>query len=546
MDSSLLYKRLDRTSLDIEQSLINSVRGVLNAEWEAEMHKYEESMAVTLRRRPLTQTVPRRNYFNPQGVVQDTSLFPYHNSFYRLIDAYDCLYEEGQEQPIDPDSVIPYKQDIDILQQGVRQNTDKTFILASKFAICACLLQKTLSVDPAILLSSNAAQLWFRLEVGFAQGKSRQEVLGEDEVHPTPSLVQPQILLKILRHALSVLQRDHFLAEQVLLCMARRGDLDDPCVLRDLLVIVRDEHIDCGHRCRLGQGEDHTCHVYRDLLKTLWRAVGTCVSHITQDHAVVIAGFVQAAFSQEFGHLIAQHSDRVETKRRALLKRTAVTRQLEQADEIGEETGRQESHRVPVRLVGVIVDALGHRASLERRRCLAASKRTDVSEKTLRLYIDSFWNCIRALVEMGETATRMLPDSERFYRLSSTIVKSLVFGMSESELYWDEDLVRGECGYLRSRAHRTCIYPLRYFDTIVGATQRSRARRALQERESANGVRGAIICALHVEKPNDIRDVVRALFVADKVEIGHLGIGYGDFLLLCGYDIDPLDPVLFW
>jgi hypothetical protein len=45
-------------------------------------------------------TIPRRNYFNPQGIVQDASLYPYHDAFYNLIDAYDCLYPPGQEQPI--------------------------------------------------------------------------------------------------------------------------------------------------------------------------------------------------------------------------------------------------------------------------------------------------------------------------------------------------------------------------------------------------------------------------------------------------------------
>jgi hypothetical protein len=36
--------------------------------------------------------IPRRNYYNPQGTVQDPSLHPYHDAFYILLDAYDCFY----------------------------------------------------------------------------------------------------------------------------------------------------------------------------------------------------------------------------------------------------------------------------------------------------------------------------------------------------------------------------------------------------------------------------------------------------------------------
>jgi hypothetical protein len=45
---------------------------------------------------------------------------------------------------------------------------------------------------------------------------------------------------------------------------------------------------------------------------------------------------------------------------------------------------------------------------------------------------------------------------------------------------------------------------------------------------------------------NDIRDAVRGLFVRNMVDVRFSGVGYGDFMLWCRFELTPLDPVVFW
>lgn len=47
-------------------------------------------------------------------------------------------------------------------------------------------------------------------------------------------------------------------------------------------------------------------------------------------------------------------------------------------------------------------------------------------------------------------------------------------------------------------------------------------------------------------RSEDVRDVVRGLFVRGMVDIRMTGLGHGDFLVWAGYEIDPFDPALFW
>jgi hypothetical protein len=43
----------------------------------------------------------------------------------------------------------------------------------------------------------------------------------------------------------------------------------------------------------------------------------------------------------------------------------------------------------------------------------------------------------------------------------------------------------------------------------------------------------------------DILDAVRGLFLRNLVNIHLSRVGYGDFLMLCDYEVSPLDPLLF-
>ena len=46
--------------------------------------------------------------------------------------------------------------------------------------------------------------------------------------------------------------------------------------------------------------------------------------------------------------------------------------------------------------------------------------------------------------------------------------------------------------------------------------------------------------------PDEVRQVVRALFVRDLVDMRQSGCGYTDFLIWTRFDVTPLDPCTFW
>jgi hypothetical protein len=56
----------------------------------------------------------------------------------------------------------------------------------------------------------------------------------------------------------------------------------------------------------------------------------------------------------------------------------------------------------------------------------------------------------------------------------------------------------------------------------------------------------AVAIALEARPHNDIKDAVRGLFIQNMVDVRFSGIGYGDFMLWCRFEVTPLDPVMFW
>lgn len=99
--------------------------------------------------------------------------------------------------------------------------------------------------------------------------------------------------------------------------------------------------------------------------------------------------------------------------------------------------------------------------------------------------------------------------------LCSEIVRSLAFCMiSGLERPRSGD---GAMRYIRSPLLRSLIDPLRYADTIMESTEIVRRERELiRAAEASEGVRGAIARVLkQVDRPTDVKDVVRGLFVSD-------------------------------
>jgi len=106
------YEPIPYELIEEEMEVFAQVQASMDQLWEEECQKYEETMQVVVDGKNLT--VPRRNYFNEEGVVKDETLYPYDTVYYPLIDAYDCLYEEGQDQPISKNALRPNSEPFEV------------------------------------------------------------------------------------------------------------------------------------------------------------------------------------------------------------------------------------------------------------------------------------------------------------------------------------------------------------------------------------------------------------------------------------------------
>ena len=106
------YEPIPYELIEEEMEVFAQVQESMDQLWEKECQKYEETMQVVVDGKNLT--VPRRNYFNEEEVVKDETLYPYDTVYYPLIDAYDCLYEEGQDQPISKNALRPNSEPFEV------------------------------------------------------------------------------------------------------------------------------------------------------------------------------------------------------------------------------------------------------------------------------------------------------------------------------------------------------------------------------------------------------------------------------------------------
>jgi hypothetical protein len=513
------YRRLDSAAIEKELQEIELVRKEIDESWQAESTKYEETVTRTVE--GIDQTVPRRNYFNPEGVVQDTSLFPYHDMFYPLIDAYDCLYAEGEQQPIEPNSTRPFSVPVELRTLEERGRDER--LKASPLAVMACVLECSLS---ELVLGDNSiddgqSTMWETLSSIFHIGQSRDEVKlnFEHSRLPLPPRQRSLMLLKLFRHAMSDLQRDYYLAVSIMTRLCRNDDMDDRDVLRRVLAVIDAEFVECQNPCPDSVGDNHICAEWIWMMDVLHMAISRGLMFVAEVHAVTLVAYVKAVYLHEFGGTESGHAPQRED--------------------------RNESRKVPIQLVLTIIRAIGSRAWLEKRRLLAALKRQDFPEIRLRIYLDNYWNCIRSLVEIGELTLEIVPiKSENFDEIGSEIVKNLACAFIQQAIIPDRRS-HASNEYLKPPSLPSIICPGRYLNCVADATERWE-RREESRRVMALGGKDAIACVLDVSRPDDVREVIRALFVRNFVDVRQSGLGYGDFLTWCGYDVNPLDPVLFW
>ena len=449
-------------------------------EWKAECLKYEEL---------LSRNRPRRNYWNALGVVEDKEIFPYDDRLYLLLDAYDTLYPEGRAgQDLDEHSILPNH-----LNTRGNDAVDG-FLPCSIQSICETLLE-----NPAPLRD------------GLSELDVLEESMRRFATLPSESLpaLGPSLLLRLLRHSLSDLQRDFLLASAVVARMVHERSFDDVGVLHRYLCILSTHTVDCLGPCVLQR--DHICSELKTFCELQGLVFSYGISTFTREHAVTISGLVHAIFHHHFGNMVmdaigSEIAGTVATqRRREVLRREFVQTRLEIEDESN--PGASLFAKFPFALA-YLFSGIGR-------------SRRDES-------LESQWNAIRSLASIATICLKLLPASLRFQVVSSHVVAAL------------HQALRGDATILLSDPFRLA--------KAVQNRRRYRTELSVIER-AGDGTLSVDDAKLYLREgrpPQYILDVVRGLYVSDMVCLHLAKVGYVDFLVQCRYEVHPLDYALLW
>jgi len=581
------YEPIPYRCIETEIDALKEVQESVQLAWEQECELYGQTMKLNIMKRSNDddddddrtqqeqeeEDVPRRNYFNPQGTVQDERLFPYHSSCYSLIDAYDCLYyENGGQQPMPEHSVrMEYSSESTILDRVVKPSRRGGFDMVQEFmpASVQAIQISLLGVPPHDV---NHGLFWNELgRLGSSSSGSPPRPSDDNEpvcCLPKSRTERTSLLLRLLQHSLSDLQRDHKLAGAVLYALSKHRDFDTIEVFRRVLVILDAEckytQCQCPHEEYCDEDMPHHCREFRLFFLAAVRNIFIkWISHFTHDHAVCVASFVRWGYLREFGSLIETnaHDETVEGKRKQMLKRTVGA--------LRAEDGEAAYQQIPLNLLQNIFVVLGERARGERNHLIGSpSNREKMSHSEIVNRLETYHNCVRTLVNCAYSSIQILPENERF----NGIAALLLFSVVQSVVAFD--LPREDCGFLNlnyttldyanrsgleyenmSREGEThtkscsLIHPFRFAERIGNSTLRQ--QESLKDTESiALGTPGILLkhfkLSFSNEPPDDIRTAIRGFFLKNLIDVRAVGFGYGDCMLWCRFDISPLDPILFW
>ena len=528
------YEPIPYELIEEEMKVLAQVQELMDQLWEEECQKYEETMQVVVDGQNLT--VPRRNYFNEDATVKDETLFPYHAQYYSLLDAYDCLYETGQDQPISKNAVRPNSEPFEaraILSHDFEIDNFQGYMPVSMEAMKQSLFSLALEG-----FFEGPADFWYTAAKHINE-QGEQQYSDFKQKHSSPQYYcqegRAAILIKLLRHSLSELQRDYRLAAAVLAEISRDCYCDDINIFRQLLAVILSSYVMCDEPCDLDANSlDHNCFQRRGFLKQVMRPFFTyCITGLRQEHAVCLAGFVRFTYLREFGSLFEDiAAEGTEEKRRIFLKKKIALRAAEEDDDI--ECG-DDAKRVPTWLLESVINALDWSRAIysTRLRRFSSLSRTGIFEEKL---LDFFYNCVRALANIAASTVQILPDSDRFYDIASFLVRSLANSVHQGDLNFNT-LNIGRNGFAR---------PLRYADCVQSTWIQGQRPDKLKDGNKRRLQAENVFDSLFGTSPEDVRLAVRGLFLKNIVSIRETELGFGDFLLWCRYEVTPLDPLLFW
>jgi hypothetical protein len=479
------YKRVKEINvLDTVKQIKDTIAEIQKL-WEEEVEKYEETIHLMTESGMKVQL--RRNYLNSCGIVEDTSLFPYHNACYEMIRCYDALNE------------------VEVSDEVSRNSSD---------------------VDS-----------WDEYPVQVVQAalESLSDIPERD-----------QILLRLLKHSLADFQPDHLLAANILEYARDWNCFQNIHFFKGVIARFLLDRIICNGRCARNNLEDkleHSCHKWQRLELILGEVLALGWKEYTTEHALLVCAFFKITLDtanpsagEKDDEIVSNTGSTSRKSRKAKLKQALYLWKMTDYDdnESDEDSDNGNvSEMIPYRVMCEFVSSLGRQAGKCRQK---------VFDSTSDL--NTFCNTIGTFVFLGETAIRRLPAKNDSIELCSKIVASFI----GSYVYdWENHI--SDLIYFRSPDLPSVIDPDRYANAINTTTDRFMRLKKIEQdwvtywtsisRSGPKVIRPFVV-------PKDVFDVIKGCFARDLATIEKTGAGYGDCLVWMGGEITGHDPYLFF
>jgi hypothetical protein len=629
----LSYEPLDSASIEQETFQINDARALMEKRWAEEEAKYECIETIELDgasvSRPLRNFVtPTRELLHPSLFPYHSSLYALSDA-YDLLCAYEFDPHDPEAIPVIC-QVIPSDAEVLSSEATLRERAlCIQHLLPHGFSYKRCMTTSLSALVSGLLLGKPAQQLNFfkgspevwrdqivcdtaraliqqhvksyfnclhhpsvqatfndigliSTEPGFwhqralcdAASGAPWPVVGGDHPNlllnlPMERHVRVDVLLRILKHAMSKLGRDHILANATLLRLTLAHDFDDPCTLRAALLILESGDLNCYGRCQIDNEStlDHICGLILSLRVRVGDLFVAGITHFSTAHAHVVAAFALSAFERKFGLSTRAY---FEQKYGHLYKSACNdSGSVNLENDHQKKTRVEECKAIPVEWIMDTVLGLGERLALERRRLVSLldgnsfGKDADgVPDGAIEQCIDSYHNCISCVASIGNGVLELLPTSKSFASLGGYIVAACINAYARTETSQVDSLFGCRLAEHRYGAkHRylgaispilksdRSLVPDRYAKRILNATSYHQERCVGTDDPSLSRRERLARCCLRIrdgQPPQDVQDMVRGLYVRDLACTAYSRAGYGDFLAWTRCAIHPLDPVLYW
>jgi hypothetical protein len=506
------YERISQLDVLHEVRRLQNTMQVMLQEWDEEEAKYEQFITVEswLGKRSLRR-MPRRNYPNEDGVVQDPTLFPYHTS---------CKFAGL------------------LLFRSEPYFTNPSFLvffigypLLDSYSRLGDYQLKSTDIPPSSGMSSHFEAPLFPCHLPCSEEAITSSLFHLNALivsSDNPSRTEAaNVMLKLLRHALSDLQGDLSLATSIVSLLVASKVLQDVDYYRQLVATVLTNRKNCCGQCRFEDDVDHICSMWKHYQAVLGSTlVGDIPGVFTEAHANIVCAAFKIVLDQaspstgqkEDDLILGKNGPGSLEKLKHKLKADIYIWNQTDFDDDRSETDDNTNEVIPYFLFGAIVDALG----------LGAARITDVLLGRTSLPeeqspdLTCLYRKVATIVYIGEAVIRRLPAKTETINLCGWMVNSLLLSFTG---YSPAPSESSQSMYMcaEQKEFTSIIVPDRYARAILTKPTRG---------------------AFHV--PKDVFDLIRSLFARDLVNLCMARCGYGDCLVWLGGEITANDPFLFF